>query len=187
MLYAPAPLHIPDGFLNVAVSVVSWIITVIVLSLAVSKTNKALGEKQIPLMGVMAAFIFAAQMINFPVAGGTSGHLLGGALAAVRARSVGGHAGDDRRDRRASHSLSGWRLLVMGANILNMGLGHRRDRLWLVSLGDGAEQSCETRRDRRCRVAFGDGRRVVHSPAIMVERHVAIADRHPCHAWVSMR
>jgi cobalt/nickel transport system permease protein len=53
------------------------------LSIAISRTNKSLGEKQVPLMGIMAAFIFAAQMINFPVAGGTSGHLLGGALAAI--------------------------------------------------------------------------------------------------------
>ena len=51
--------------------------------MAISRTNKALGERQVPLMGIMAAFIFAAQMINFPVAGGTSGHLLGGALAAI--------------------------------------------------------------------------------------------------------
>ncbi|CAG0972530.1 partial Fused nickel transport protein NikMN, partial [Anaerolineae bacterium] len=70
MHFSPTPLHIPDGFLSVAISVICWVITIITLSLAISKTNKALGEKQVPLMGVMAAFIFAAQMINFPVAGG---------------------------------------------------------------------------------------------------------------------
>jgi cobalt/nickel transport system permease protein len=73
MLYSPAPLHIPDGFLTLVVSLICWVITVITLSLAISNTNRSLGEKQVPLMGVMAAFIFAAQMINFPVAGGTSG------------------------------------------------------------------------------------------------------------------
>ena len=67
MLYSPAPLHIPDGFLNVAVSIICWVITVITLGVALSKTNKSLGERQVPLMGVMAAFIFAAQMINYPV------------------------------------------------------------------------------------------------------------------------
>ena len=81
MLYSPAPLHIPDGFLSLVVSIIFWVLTLIVLSVAVRRTEK-LDEKQVPLMGVMAAFIFAAQMINFPVAGGTSGHLLGGALAA---------------------------------------------------------------------------------------------------------
>ena len=83
MQYSPAPLHIPDGFLTIVVSIVCWVITAATISVAISRTNKALGEKQVPLMGVMAAFIFAAQMINFPVAGGTSGHLLGGALAAI--------------------------------------------------------------------------------------------------------
>src|SRR6266704_1827802 len=83
MLYSSQPMHIPDGFLNLYVSVVCWVITAITISMAVSRTNKSLGEKQVPLMGVMAAFIFAAQMINFPVAGGTSGHLLGGLLAAM--------------------------------------------------------------------------------------------------------
>jgi len=50
---------------------------------AIKKTKASLGERQIPLMGVMAAFIFAAQMLNFPIAGGTSGHLIGGVMAAV--------------------------------------------------------------------------------------------------------
>jgi cobalt/nickel transport system permease protein len=122
MLYAPTSLHIPDGFLNVAVSVVSWIITVIVLSLAVSKTNKALGEKQIPLMGIMAAFIFAAQMINFPVAGGTSGHLLGGVLAAVVLGPWAGMLVMTAVIALQAILFQDGGLLVMGANILNMGL-----------------------------------------------------------------
>jgi len=50
---------------------------------AVRVANKKLGEKHVPLMGVLAAFIFAAQMLNFPIAGGTSGHLIGAALAAI--------------------------------------------------------------------------------------------------------
>ncbi|MEW6287695.1 MAG: energy-coupling factor ABC transporter permease [Chloroflexota bacterium] len=122
MHYAPAPLHIPDGFLNVTVSAICWVITVIVIGMAVSRTNKSLGEKQVPLMGIMAAFIFAAQMINFPVAGGTSGHLLGGALAAI---VLGPWAG--MLVMTAVIAVQGLLfqdggLLVMGANILNMGL-----------------------------------------------------------------
>lgn len=122
MHYTPAPLHIPDGFLNVTVSAICWVITVIVIGMAVSRTNKSLGEKQVPLMGIMAAFIFAAQMINFPVAGGTSGHLLGGALAAI---VLGPWAG--MLVMTAVIAVQGLLfqdggLLVMGANILNMGL-----------------------------------------------------------------
>lgn len=122
MLYAPAPLHIPDGFLNVAVSLVCWVITVITLGFAVSKTNKSLGEKQIPLMGVMAAFIFAAQMINFPVAGGTSGHLLGGVLAAVVLGPWAGMLVMTAVIALQALLFQDGGLLVMGANILNMGL-----------------------------------------------------------------
>jgi cobalt/nickel transport system permease protein len=82
-LLAPVRLHIPDGFLSLGVSLVGWVLAIGAIGYALRQTRGQLGSKQIPLMGVVAAFIFAAQAINFPVAGGTSGHLLGGALAAV--------------------------------------------------------------------------------------------------------
>lgn len=123
MLYSPVePMHIPDNFLSILISLICWAITIIVLGVAISRTNKSLGERQVPLMGVMAAFIFAAQMINFPVAGGTSGHLLGGALAAI---TLGPWAG--MLVMTAVIAVQGLLfqdggLVVMGANILNMGL-----------------------------------------------------------------
>ena len=122
MLYSPAPLHIPDGFLSFVVSLICWVITVITLSLAISKTNKSLGEKQVPLMGIMAAFIFAAQMINFPVAGGTSGHLLGGALAAIVLGPWAVMLVMTAVIAVQALLIQDGGLLVMGANILNMGL-----------------------------------------------------------------
>ena len=76
-------LHIPDGFLSVPVAVVGWLAMIVLIGVALRQSRITLGERQIPLMGILAAFIFAAQMINFPVAGGTSGHLLGGTLAAI--------------------------------------------------------------------------------------------------------
>ncbi|MGD9891888.1 MAG: energy-coupling factor ABC transporter permease [Dehalococcoidia bacterium] len=79
----PLLLHIPDGFLNAPVAVLFYILTAAILGIAIWRTNQTLDERTVPLMGVLAAFIFAAQMMNFPVAGGTSGHLLGGALAAI--------------------------------------------------------------------------------------------------------
>ena len=82
-LLAPIRLHIPDGFLTGPVAVVGWVLAIAAVGYAVRQTRGQLGEKQVPLMGVLAAFIFAAQAINFPVAGGTSGHLLGAALAAI--------------------------------------------------------------------------------------------------------
>ncbi len=122
MFYSPAPLHIPDGFLSLIVSLICWVITIVVIGTAISRTNKALGEKQIPLMGVMAAFIFAAQMINFPVAGGTSGHLLGGALAAIVLGPWAGMLVMTAVIAVQALLFQDGGLLVMGANIINMGL-----------------------------------------------------------------
>ena len=122
MHFSPAPLHIPDGFLSIVVSIICWVITIITLGFAISKTNKALGEKQVPLMGVMASFIFAAQMINFPGAGGTSGHLLGGALAAIVLGPWAGMLGMTAVVAVQGLLFQDGGLLVMGANILNMGL-----------------------------------------------------------------
>ena len=76
-------MHAGDRFLTVPVSLAMWAITAVLLGIAVRRTNRDLDERTVPLMGVMAAFIFAAQMFNFQVAGGTSGHLLGGVLAGV--------------------------------------------------------------------------------------------------------
>ncbi|MCX5992882.1 MAG: energy-coupling factor ABC transporter permease [Chloroflexi bacterium] len=76
-------MHIPDGFLSAPVAVATGVVAVAAIAVAVKVTNKKMGEKQVPMMGVLAAFIFAAQMLNFPVAGGTSGHFVGAALAAI--------------------------------------------------------------------------------------------------------
>jgi cobalt/nickel transport system permease protein len=83
VLLAPRQLHIPDGFLSVPVAIVGWVLTVLVVALALRKTRDQLGERQVPLMGVLAAAVFAGQMLNFTIPGGTSGHLLGGALVAI--------------------------------------------------------------------------------------------------------
>ena len=76
-------MHIPDGFLSTGTSVATWAASAGSVGYAVRRVDRELGERQVPLMGVTAAFIFAAQMMNFTVAGGTSGHLVGGALAAI--------------------------------------------------------------------------------------------------------
>lgn len=81
MLYLA--MHIPDGFLSGPVIGVGWVVMVAVMGVALRVTRTQFGERQVPVMGVLTAFIFAAQAINFPVAAGTSGHLCGAALAAV--------------------------------------------------------------------------------------------------------
>jgi cobalt/nickel transport system permease protein len=76
-------MHIPDGLLDTKTIVITAVFSAAVLAYGTKRTNKELGEKQVPLIGVTAAFVFAAQMLNFPVAGGTSGHFLGATLAAI--------------------------------------------------------------------------------------------------------
>lgn len=83
-------MHIPDGFLSPPIFTAAWAMALASLAYAARKVKKDLKDKMIPLMGVMAAFVFSAQMLNFPVLGGTSGHLLGGVLAAV---ALGPYAG----------------------------------------------------------------------------------------------
>jgi cobalt/nickel transport system permease protein len=83
MLLSPAVMHIPDGFLSAFVSILFWILSVLAIGVALRRLGKDLDERQVPMMGVVAAAIFAGQMLNFAVAGGTSGHLLGATLATV--------------------------------------------------------------------------------------------------------
>jgi len=83
MLLKPVAMHIPDGFLSVPVAIFLWVVSIIFIAIALRRVNQTLGERQVPLMGVLAACIFAGQMLNFAVAGGTTGHLLGAALAVI--------------------------------------------------------------------------------------------------------
>jgi len=76
-------VHIPDGFLDAPTSVAAGAVAAVGVAVALRKAGDELDEKTAPMAGLVAAFIFAVQMLNFPVGAGTSGHLLGGALAAV--------------------------------------------------------------------------------------------------------
>jgi len=76
-------VHIPDGFLDAPTSVAAGAVAAAGVAVALRKAGDELDEKTAPMAGLVAAFIFAVQMLNFPVGAGTSGHLLGGALAAV--------------------------------------------------------------------------------------------------------
>lgn len=122
MLNSPAHMHVPDGFLSTPVAIVLWIASIAVIAIALRRVSADLGEKQAPMMGVLAACIFAGQMLNFTVAGGTSGHLMGAALAAILLgpwaailvlTSVVGVQALIFQDGG---------LLALGANIFNMGI-----------------------------------------------------------------
>ena len=76
-------MHIPDGFLSNGINAGTFALSAAACTYGVKRVNRNFGEKEVPLMGVTAAFIFAAQMINFPIAGGTSGHFLGAVFSSI--------------------------------------------------------------------------------------------------------
>ncbi|MGH8776729.1 MAG: energy-coupling factor ABC transporter permease [Jiangellaceae bacterium] len=76
-------MHVPDGFLNAPTSVATGALAATAVGISLRKARDELDERTAPLAGLTAAFVFAVQMLNFPVGVGTSGHLMGGALAAV--------------------------------------------------------------------------------------------------------
>jgi cobalt/nickel transport system permease protein len=77
-------VHVQDGFIDAPVSVGAGVVAAAAIAAALRGSRRELGDEKVaPLAGLVAAFVFAVQLLNFPVAAGTSGHLLGGALAAI--------------------------------------------------------------------------------------------------------
>jgi cobalt/nickel transport system permease protein len=76
-------MHVPDGFLDAPTSVATGVVAAAGVALALRGARRELDDRTAPMAGLVATFVFAGQMINFPVGPGTSGHLMGGALAAV--------------------------------------------------------------------------------------------------------
>jgi len=76
-------VHIPDGFLDLSIAALFYLLTGIVVGFSLFKAKEELDERKAPLVGMVAAAIFAAQMLNWPIPGGTSAHFVGGALAGI--------------------------------------------------------------------------------------------------------
>jgi cobalt/nickel transport system permease protein len=151
-------LHAPDGFLSIPVALAMWVLTLIVLAVAVRRTNRSLDERAIPLMGVMAAFIFAAQMFNFQVIGGTSGHLLGGVLAAVLLGPWAATLVMASVVAVQALVFQDGGLVVLGANIFNMGVIGTLGGYWVYRA--------------LCAVLGGEGRARI--PAAGIAAYVAV-------------
>src|SRR4030043_178672 len=122
MLLSPEAMHIPDGFLNVPVSILAWIIAAAVIGYALKRVSRDLDERQVPMMGVLAAAIFAGQMLNFAVAGGTSGHLMGAALATILLGPWAAILVMTTVVGVQALIFQDGGLLALGANIFNMGI-----------------------------------------------------------------
>lgn len=83
MSHAALLMHIPDGLINFVTAVVTWAVAIGAIWYALYRSREELDDRSIPIVGLTAAFVFAAQMVTIPVAGGTSAHLLGGAMAGI--------------------------------------------------------------------------------------------------------
>jgi cobalt/nickel transport system permease protein len=115
-------MHIPDGFLNLPVSLITWMIAIALIVVALNQVQAKYQERTVPMMGVCAAFIFAAQMINFPIPGGTSGHLLGGTLAGILLGPWAGSLVMAVVFIVQAFIFQDGGITVLGANLVNMGL-----------------------------------------------------------------
>jgi cobalt/nickel transport system permease protein len=133
-------MHIPDGFLNLPVSLATWLVSASVIALSLGRVQKDYQGRTVPLMGVCAAFIFAAQMINFPIPGGTSGHLLGGTLAGILLGPWAGTLVVSVVFIVQAFLFQDGGITALGANIFNMGvigtlLGYYLYKIIRLSLG----------------------------------------------------
>lgn len=115
-------MHIPDGFLDARTAVATGALAAAGLGLALRQARIHLPPRRVPLLGVMAAFVFAAQMINFPVVGGTSGHLIGAVLAAVLLGPSAGVVVISAVLIVQCLLFGDGGISALGANILNMGV-----------------------------------------------------------------
>lgn len=113
-------MHIPDGFLSVSVWAALDVAAAPAVSLCVRRSRQTAADSRIPLLGVMGAFVFAAQMINFPVGIGTSGHLVGGALLAVTLGPSAGCVVMTAILAIQALVFQDGGLLALGANVFNM-------------------------------------------------------------------
>jgi cobalt/nickel transport system permease protein len=124
-------MHIPDGFINGATSAGFGVAAAGGLGAAVKQTGKYLNERQVPLAGLVAAFVFAMQMVNFPVTAGLSGHLLGGVLAAVLVGPWAGFVVLSVVLVVQGFLFADGGLTALGLNIVNMGFVGAVGGYWL--------------------------------------------------------
>lgn len=115
-------MHIPDGFLDMKTWATLDIAAAAVVVVSSAKASKESLERAVPLMGVTAAFVFAAQMLNFPIAGGTSGHFIGGVLAAALLGPWAGCVVLTGVLILQSLVFQDGGVLALGANVVNMGV-----------------------------------------------------------------
>lgn len=114
-------MHIPDGWIDPVFLIITWIATIIVITMSLKKLRD-IEETRIAYMAVLGGTIFAAQMLNFPIIGGTSGHLLGGVLAASIVGPWGAVLVITVVLLIQALLFADGGIIALGANIFNMGI-----------------------------------------------------------------
>jgi len=115
-------MHIPDGFISTPVSIATYAVSAATGGVAVYRAKKNFADRLVPMAGVCAAFIFAAQMMNFPIAAGTSGHFLGAVLACVLLGPSAGFWVMTLVLAVQALLFADGGITALGANVMNMGL-----------------------------------------------------------------
>lgn len=115
-------MHIPDGFLDLKICSITYIIAIIFWFFAFKRAKETLTDKQIPLMAVLTAMFFAAQMMNYPIIGGTTAHLLGSPILAITLGPYGGLISMTIILLIQAFFFGDGGLTTLGANVLNMGI-----------------------------------------------------------------
>src|SRR5262245_50248007 len=128
-------MHIPDGFLSPPVWAALDVVAAPATGYIARKAQRGFEEKNVPLLGVMGAFVFAAQMINFPVGAGTSGHLVGGALLAITLGPFAASVVMTAILAIQALVFQDGGILALGANVVNMAIvgvlaGYLPYRIW---------------------------------------------------------
>jgi cobalt/nickel transport system permease protein len=133
-------MHIPDGYLSPPVLGAAGAAGLAAVAAASRRASRALEESRVPLMGVMGAFVFAAQMINFPVAAGASGHLLGSALLAITLGAAPAMVVMTAILAIQALLFQDGGVLALGANVLNMAVAGVAAAAWAWRLLGGGRR-----------------------------------------------
>lgn len=115
-------MHIPDGFISPTIAAVTFTVTLAFWIISFKKVKNNLDEHQVPIMGVLTALFFAAQMMNYPIVGGTTGHLLGGASLGIILGPYAGCISMTIILVLQALLFGDGGITALGANILNMGI-----------------------------------------------------------------
>jgi len=115
-------MHIPDGFLDLEIALAFYVLSLSVLAISIAKAGKDLDERKAPIVGMIAASIFAAQMLNWPIPGGTSAHFVGGALAGILLGPFAGFIAMASVLVIQALVFADGGITALGANVWNMGV-----------------------------------------------------------------